>query len=163
MDPAENSEILGLVIQFNLIILIFRFFRGGRDDVMTCEVLVTWHFYIVVLVLCFRIQAFQLQLRQSKPLLLFGIWCTMSQEFIPTIKMIWLLLLFKNLALSVLSLGWLWCPPWLTPSLGSWLVWCSWGPAWGMGSIGLSWYCSRFYQSIVSHLVMCHPSILVVY
>ena len=124
---------------------------------MSCEILVTWHLYLVVLF--FRIQTFQLQLRQSKPLL-FGNWCTISHEFIPTIKMIWLLLLFKDLALSVLSLGWLWCPPWLTPSLGGWLVWCSWGPALGVGSIGLFWYCSRFYQSIVSLLVMCHPSIL---
>ena len=128
---------------------------------MSCEILVTWHLYLVVLF--FRIQTFQLQLRQSKPLLLFGIWCTMSQEFIPTIKMIWLLLLFKDLALSVLSLGWLWCPPWLTPSLGSWLVWWSWGPALGVGSTGLSWYGSRFFQSFVSHLVMCHTRILVVY
>ena len=157
MDPAENSEILGLVIQFNLIILIFRFLRGGRDDVVPSDVLVTWDSNKVLLI---KFPSFQLS--QSK-LLLLSIWYNVEQESIPTSRVIKLLPMFKNLGLLVMSLGWLLCPTWWTSTLEGWLVWCGWGSAWSVGSVGLCWQRNRVCLNVVSHLVICHPSILVVY
>ena len=71
--------------------------------------------------------------------------------------------ILKNLAFSGLNLGWLSCSSWWAPSPGCWLVWCGWGSAWGVGSVGLCWQRNRVCLNVVSHLVICHPSILVVY
>ena len=71
--------------------------------------------------------------------------------------------LLKNLAFSGLNLDWLLCSSWWAPSPGYWLVWCSWGSDWGVGSVGLDWRRNRVCQNLVSQLVICHPSILVVY
>ena len=72
-------------------------------------------------------------------------------------------LVFKKLALSELSLGWLMYSSWWTPSPDCWLAWCSWGGVWGVCSVVLGWCGNRIYLYVVSHLVVCHPSILVVY
>ena len=72
-------------------------------------------------------------------------------------------LILKNFSFSVLNLGLLLCSSWWTPSPGCWLGWCSWGPAWSLSSVGLCWHSNRVCQNVVSHLVICHPSILVVY
>ena len=71
--------------------------------------------------------------------------------------------LLKNLAFSGLNLDWLLCSSWWAPSPGCWLVWCGWGSAWGLGSVGLDWHRNRVCQNVVSHLVIGPPSILVVY
>ena len=73
------------------------------------------------------------------------------------------LFIYKNLAFSVLILGWLLYFAWRTPSLGGWLVWWGWGEAWGVDSVVLCWHRNRVCQNSVSHLVFSHPSILVVF
>ena len=72
-------------------------------------------------------------------------------------------LFIKNLAFSVLDLGWLLYFSWRTPSPGCWRAWWSWGEAWGEDSVVLGWHRNRVCQSCVSHLVLSHPSILVVF
>ena len=85
------------------------------------------------------------------------------QGFIPAPKILDWLIAFKYLALSVLNLGLLIYSSWWTLSPGCWLAWCGWGTPWGVGSVGLCWHRNRIFLYIVSHLVMCHPFILVVY
>ena len=157
MGPGKYSEILRLVFYLNIIFLIFRFLRGGRDDVVPSDVLVTWDSNKVLLN---KFPSFQLS--QSK-LLLFSIWYNVEQESIPTSRVIKLLPIFKNLGLLVMSLGWLLCSTWWTSTLEGWLVWCGWGSAWVWTLLG---WASRKTSSIRIMSVtwsMCHPSILVVY
>ena len=116
-----------------------------------------WQLYTYLYLLLFLVC-------QSK-LLKFGIGFNVRQGLTPALRITGLCCLFayKNLALSVLSLCWLLCFSGWILSLGCWLVWWSWGEAWSMDSLGLFWQRNRVCQRGVSHLVLCHPSILVVY
>ena len=116
----------------------------------------------IFLFLCLVVS--QLLLCQSH-LLQFGIGYTCRQGLIPAPQNNWLCLRYtsKNLAFSVHILGLLLGFSWRAASPGCWLVWWGWGEAWGDDSVVLCWQNNRVCQDSVSHLVLCHPSILVEY
>ena len=144
--------------------IIFPNFRQpGRQIGSTSA---NWHEYWslqkVVLFLIHSQEASQFQLCQSE-LLLFGIGYIMRQGLTPAPKILNLRFVLKNLAILALNLSCLMYSSWWTPSPGCLLVWCSRGSAWSVGPVGLYWLSNRVYLNVVSHQVLCHPSILVVY
>ena len=134
----------------SIIFLIFRFHRRGREDEAPKG----------LFALVYSCNDFSLSMNRgfsistmSEQITTIWYWVHFEERVDSHPKIIGLLFDIKNLAFSVLILGWLLGSSWWTPSPGFWLVWCGWGAAWGVGSAGLCWRRNRVYLYIVSHLV----------